>query len=148
MHFKSGVFSNTTSLMTSVCMLYVGAMAASSHKYVPRRYFFSGSFMFFSVLCLLRLCASVYMSLVVTCRERAYLYALVCGVQLWVCHFPIGTLGQVWYLIVSIPDLCTLTYFKPYVYLYFTTSRPSMRRWSKGCQFRFFSIAVTLEVYL
>ena len=32
---------------------------------------------------------------------------------LWVCHFPIGILGQVWYLIVSIPDLCTLTYFKP-----------------------------------
>ena len=31
---------------------------------------------------------------------------------LWVCLFPIGTLGQVWYLIVSIPDLCTLTYFK------------------------------------
>ena len=30
---------------------------------------------------------------------------------LWVCHFPIGVLGQVWYLIVSIPDLCTLTYF-------------------------------------
>ena len=25
--------------------------------------------------------------------------------------FPIGILGQVWYLIVSIPDLCTLTYF-------------------------------------
>ena len=30
---------------------------------------------------------------------------------LWVCHFPIGILGQVWYLVVSIPDLCTLTYF-------------------------------------
>ena len=29
---------------------------------------------------------------------------------LWVCHFPIGILGQLWYLIVSIPDLCTLTY--------------------------------------
>ena len=28
---------------------------------------------------------------------------------LWVCHFPIGILGQVWYLIVSIPDLCNLT---------------------------------------
>ena len=27
-------------------------------------------------------------------------------------HFPIGILGQVWYLIVSIPDLCTLTYFE------------------------------------
>ena len=37
--------------------------------------------------------------------------ALDCGVQLWVCHFPIGILGHVWYLIVSIPDLCTLTYF-------------------------------------
>ena len=24
----------------------------------------------------------------------------------------IGILGQVWYLIVSIPDLCTLTYFE------------------------------------
>ena len=29
---------------------------------------------------------------------------------LWVCYFPIGILSQVWYLIVSIPDLCTLTY--------------------------------------
>ena len=26
------------------------------------------------------------------------------------CHFPIGILDQVWCLIVSIPDLCTLTY--------------------------------------
>ena len=36
------------------------------------------------------------------------------GSRLWclcVCHFPIGILGQVWYLIISIPDLCTLTYF-------------------------------------
>ena len=34
---------------------------------------------------------------------------------LWVCHFPIGILGQVWYLIVSIPDLCNLTYFDQYI---------------------------------
>ena len=27
--------------------------------------------------------------------------------------FPIGILRQVWYLIVSISDLCTLTYFNP-----------------------------------
>ena len=27
------------------------------------------------------------------------------------CYFPIGILGQVWYLIVSIPDLCRLSYF-------------------------------------
>ena len=36
------------------------------------------------------------------------------GLTSWcllVCHFPIGILGQVWYLIVSIPDLCNLTYF-------------------------------------
>ena len=36
------------------------------------------------------------------------------GYRLWpltVCHFPIGILGQVWYLIVPIPDHCTLTFF-------------------------------------
>ena len=27
------------------------------------------------------------------------------------CTAFIGILGQVWYLIVSIPDLCTITYF-------------------------------------
>ena len=65
---------------------------------------------FCSVLCLL-------------CFVRVCLYVL-CGhllgkgwplgsrlwCLLWVCHFPIGILGQVWYLIVSIPDLCTITY--------------------------------------
>ena len=69
-----------------------------------------------SCVCML-LWASVYMCLVVTCWERTDLLALVCGVQLWVCHFPIGILGQVWYLIVSILDLCTLTYFEFY-YIY------------------------------
>ena len=66
---------------------------------------------FCSVLCLL-------------CFVRVCLYVL-CGhllgkgwplgsslwCLLWVCHFPIGILGQVWYLIVSFPDLCTITYF-------------------------------------
>ena len=56
------------------------------------------------------LCASVYMCLVVTCCERADLLAFVRGVYPWVSHVPIGILGQVWYLIVSIPDLCSLTY--------------------------------------
>ena len=32
---------------------------------------------------------------------------------MWVCYFPIGILGQVWYLIVLIPDICILTYFEP-----------------------------------
>ena len=29
----------------------------------------------------------------------------------FVAGLAIGILGQVWYLIISIPDLCTLTYF-------------------------------------
>ena len=37
-------------------------------------------------------------------------WALVCGVWLWVCHFPIGIMGQVWYLFVTIPDLRTVAY--------------------------------------
>ena len=40
----------------------------------------------------------------------SWLSFVVSSVSL-VCHFPIGILGQVWYLIVSIPDLCTITYF-------------------------------------
>ena len=55
---------------------------------VPRRYFFCGLFMFFSVLW----CMSVYLYLVVTYWERAGLLALVCGVSLQVCHFPSGVL--------------------------------------------------------
>ena len=63
---------------------------------------------FCSVLCLL-------------CFVRVCLYVL-CGhllgkgwplgsrvwCLLWVCHFPIDILGQVWYLIVEILDLCNL----------------------------------------
>ena len=34
------------------------------------------------------------------------------GLTSWVfVTFPCGTLGHVWYLIVSIPDLCRLSYF-------------------------------------
>ena len=32
--------------------------------------------------------------------------ALVYAMFSYVCHFPIGVLGQSWYLIVSIPNLC------------------------------------------
>ena len=66
---------------------------------------------FFCLSFVMPLCASVCVCHVVICWERADLLALVCGVLLWVCHFPIGVLGQVWYLIVSVPDLCTLAYF-------------------------------------
>ena len=48
----------------------------------------------------------------VTYWERANLLALLCAI--FSCVFvtiPCGVLGQVWYLIVSIPDLCLLPYF-------------------------------------
>ena len=66
---------------------------------------------FFCLVFAMSLCASVYMCFGVTCWERADLLALDCDVWLLVCHFSIGIMGQVWYLIVSIPDLCTLTNF-------------------------------------
>ena len=65
----------------------------------------------FCLMFAMPLCASVYMCFVVTCCERADHLALVCDVSLRICNFPIGILGRVWYLIVSTPDLCTLTYF-------------------------------------
>ena len=64
---------------------------------------------FFCFVYIMLLYVSVYLCLVVTCWESADLLALVCGVLWYVCHFPIGILGQVWYLIVLIPDLCSLT---------------------------------------
>ena len=65
---------------------------------------------FCSVLCLL---CFVHVCLCVLCGHllgKADLLALVCGVY---CEFVTSHwyLGQVWYLIVSIPDLCTITYF-------------------------------------
>ena len=54
---------------------------------------------------------SVHCNIVVTCWESANLLALLYVMFSYVfVTFPCGTLGQVWYLIVSIPDLCLLTY--------------------------------------
>ena len=70
---------------------------------------------FFCLVFVMPLSVSIYLCLVVTCWERADILALVCGVLLRVCHFTIGILGKVWYLIVSVPDLCTLTLIKSHV---------------------------------
>ena len=43
--------------------------------------------------------------------KRADLLALVGDVYCVCVSFPCGILGQVWYLIVSFPDLCRLPYF-------------------------------------
>ena len=63
----------------------------------------------FCLVFVMSLCASVYMCFVVTCCEMVDLLAFVHDVQLRVCRFPIGILGQVWYLIASIPDLSAIT---------------------------------------
>ena len=47
-----------------------------------------------------------------TCLERADLLVLVCDVKLCFVTFPCCILGQMWYLIVSFPDLCHLSYFE------------------------------------
>ena len=44
--------------------------------------------------------------------KRADLLASVCDVYCDFVTFPFGTLGQVWYLIVSVPEPCCLSYFE------------------------------------
>ena len=61
--------------------------------------------------CVFHAFVSVHCCLVVTCWERADLLALLCDVYLCFVTFPCYVIGQVWYLIVSIPDLCHLSYF-------------------------------------
>ena len=52
---------------------------------------------------------SVPCSLVITCWERAGFLAFLCVMfSCIVVTFPYDVPGQVWYLIVSIPDLCLL----------------------------------------
>ena len=97
-----------------VTIKLVKALQANILLTVPRRYFFCGSLMFFSVLCLLCLCTRVcsYVPCGLLLGKGWPLGSrLWCTVSLL---FPIGVLGQVWYLIESIPDLCTLTYFQQY----------------------------------
>ena len=66
----------------------------------------------FSVLCLLCLCARLFICALWSPAGK--------GLSSWLSFvvsyckfvtFPIGILGQVWYFIVSIFDHCTLTYF-------------------------------------
>ena len=63
---------------------------------------------FCSVLCLLCFCARLFICALWSPAGKGLTSWLSFVVSAAVCHFPIGILGQVWYLIVSIPDLCTL----------------------------------------
>ena len=66
---------------------------------------------FCSVLCLLCLCACLFICALWSPAGKGLTSWLSFVASTVICHFPIDILGQVWYLIVSIPDLCTLTYF-------------------------------------
>ena len=77
-----------------------------------KRCLFCGPFLVFAFCVYLHTVLSGPCSLVVNCWEKADLLALLC--VLFVCVFvtiPNGVQGQVTYLIVSIPDICLLTYF-------------------------------------
>ena len=68
--------------------------------------------MFCSVLSLLCLCARLFICALWSPAGKglnSWLSFVVSNCEF--CHFLIGILGQVWYFIVSSPDLCTLTYF-------------------------------------
>ena len=67
---------------------------------------------FCSASCLLCLCARLFICALLSPAGKGLTSWLSFVVSTMSCNFPIGILGQVWYLIVSIPDLCTLTYFK------------------------------------
>ena len=66
-------------------------------------------------LCFCILCFSCFRvcscCLVVTCWENADFLALAGDVYCIFATFICGVLGQGWYLIVSFPDLCHLSYF-------------------------------------
>ena len=55
--------------------------------------------------------ASVHCWFVVNCWERADLWALDGDVCCIFVTFPCGILDQLWYLIVSFPDLRLISYF-------------------------------------
>ena len=59
--------------------------------------------------CVCHAFASVLCCLVI--KEKADLLALVCDVYCGFVTFTFGIPGQVWFLTVSIPDPCCLSYF-------------------------------------
>ena len=67
-------------------------------------------------------------------RERAAAdlrLVLVCDVYCDFVTFPFGILGQVWYLIVSIPDPCCLSY-SDFIRHFFFACKIDFSRFHKG----------------
>ena len=92
-----------------IILILKNSRKASMNKWIPRRYFFCGSFVLF-MSCVCHAFATVHCCLVVTCWERADLLFVMFNCAF--VPFPCGTLGQVWHLIVLIAGLCRLSYFK------------------------------------
>ena len=90
------------------------------------RYFFWGSLVCFTT-CVSHGVVSVHCCLMVTCWERADLLTLAGDVYCIFVTFPCGILGQVWYLVVSFPDLCRLSYFNMLV-SFGTTNKVKSKR--------------------
>ena len=68
---------------------------------------------FCSVFCLLCLCVRLFICALWSPAVKgltSWLSFVVSNCEFFT--FPFGILGQVWYLIVSIPDLSALTYFE------------------------------------
>ena len=63
-------------------------------------------------VCFCHTALSVSFSHEVTFWERADLLVLVCDVSCAFVTFPYSVLGEVWYIIVSILDLCLLSNFQ------------------------------------
>ena len=76
---------------------------------IPRQCFFCGS----SLLFMFRAVLSVHCSLVATCWERVAILALSCVMFPCVLSLPYGVSRQVWYLFVSISDIC---FFFTFIY--------------------------------
>ena len=66
-------------------------------------------YVFFSVLCLLCLCMRLFICALWSPAGKGLTswFSFVVSYCEFI-YFPIGILSQVWYLIVSIPDLCTV----------------------------------------
>ena len=113
---EKSLFFSTLVFMSSWSILLSCVEHENFYNLRLNLYYFQGGTSFVDLLCF----CSV---LCLLCFVRVCLYVLFGHLLgkgwplgsrlwclLWVCHFPIGILGQVWYLIVSIPDLCTITY--------------------------------------
>ena len=65
------------------------------------------------IVCLFLSCVLMLSRLFIAALWSPDLWALVGDVYCIFVTFPCGILGQVWYLIVSFPDLCRFSYYFP-----------------------------------